>query len=267
LLISWGAFSIIRRMKSVLAGMALVLVGCASGGTTFEPPDPQPDSPEQPPPDSGTEIPLDSTVNPPPDMALPPDSTVLPPDTAPPPPDACVAVATEVLANPSLDLTPNGTGWTEVLIQGLAGGPYPIITADGLTPVSAPNKAWMGGASGQDAGQGSVTDQLFQTVTFPADATDFVVTGMFAVGGIEVTTVVFDTFALDITELDGTVIENVLALNNTMPAAAFVPFSKTLSSNLAGRTVRFRATSTNDISEHTNFFLDSFSFKGTFCPP
>ncbi|MBA2542389.1 MAG: hypothetical protein H0V17_22295 [Deltaproteobacteria bacterium] len=252
-------------MKTLLAGVALVLVGCASGGRSFDPPDPEPDA--KPPVDSMAEIPLDTAVTTPPDSA-PPDSPAAPPDTMQPP-DACVAVVTEKLANPALDLTPDGTGWTEVLIQNLEGGPYPIITADGLTPISAPNKAWMGGASGGDTtpAQGSVTDQLFQDITFPTDATTFVVSGMFAVGGIEVTTVVFDTFTLDVTELNGTPIENVLVLNNTTPSAAFVPFSKTLTSNLAGRTVRLRATSTNDVSDHTNFFLDSFSFKATFCPP
>lgn len=248
-----------RAMKSALGISFALLAGCASGGTAFEPPGPQPDSPL--PADAGPEIPLDAMPDSP-----PPDSAVIPPDTMP---DACVAIATEVLANPSLDLAPNGTGWTEVLIEGLEGGPYPIITADGLTPVSAPNKAWMGGAAGIDATpiQASVTDQLFQDVTFPADATTFVVTGMFAVGGVEDLDDVYDTFTLDITETNGTVIENVLVLNNLTPAAAFAPFTKTLSANLAGRTVRFRATSTNDAIQHTNFFLDSLSFQGTFCPP
>ena len=207
------------------------------------------------------EVPLDTMVNPPPD-------TMTPPDGPPPPPDACVAAVTEKLANPSLDLTPNGTGWTEVLIQNLAGGPYPIITADGLAPISAPNKAWMGGAAGFDANPAvaTVTDQLFQDVTFPADATAFVVSGVFAVGGIEDTTQVFDTFTLDVIETNGAQIENVLVLDNMTPAAAFAAFSKSLTSNLAGRTVRLRATSTNDVLNHTNFFLDSLSFKATQCP-
>jgi hypothetical protein len=255
-------------MKTVLAPAALVLVACASGGRPFEAPEPDP--PLDAKLDSTTEIPLDSPTAQPPD-AMPdsstPDSTVIPPDTSSTP-DACVAIASEKLANPALDLTPNGTGWTEVLIPNLEGGPYPIITADGLAPITAPNKAWMGGAAGFDADPivASVTDQLFQDVAFPADATTFVVTGMFAVGGIEDTDQVFDTFTLDITETDGTQIENVLVLDNMTPAAAFAPFSKTLSANLAGRTVRFRATTTNDTINHTNFFLDSLSFKATFCP-
>ncbi len=245
-------------------GLPLLLIGCAAGGRPLE---------QEPPADS-PKPPSDGPVSPDPvPDAMPPDSTVLPPDASATPdtqtlPDACVAAVTEKLANPALDLAPIGTGWTQVLIQNLDGGPYPIITADGLAPISAPNKAWMGGAAGFDANPAvaTVTDQLFQDITFPADATTFVVTGMFAVGGIEDTDQVFDTFTLDVIETNGTQIENVLVLSNMTPAAAFAPFSKALTSNLAGRTVRLRATSTNDVLNHTNFFLDSLSFKGTFCP-
>lgn len=228
-------------------GVPLLWFGCASGGRPFEaepadsPPAPESDAPPVEPP-------------PPPPVDAMPDT-----------PTACVAVATETLVNPSLDLAPQGTGWTEVPIAGLPGGPFPIITADGAIS-SAPFAAWLGGAAGLDALTTTVTDQLFQDVTFPADATDFVVSGMSAVGGVEVTTAVFDTFTLDVLEPDGTLIENVMKLDNTMPNATFTAFSKTLATNLAGRTVRLRATSTNDITDHTNFFLDSLSFKATFCP-
>jgi hypothetical protein len=90
---------------------------------------------------------------------------------------------------------------------------------------------------------------------------------MSAVGGSESTTVVFDTFTLDVLETNGTLIENVMTLNNTQPSATYLTFSKSLTSNLAGKTVRLRATSTNDITLHTNFFLDNLSFQATFCPP
>lgn len=241
-------------------GVALVFVAsCASGGTPFTPPvpaddDDQPDAP--PTPDAHEEVFPDA----------PPDAMVLPPDA--PPIDACVPQQQEKLANPALDLAPNGTGWVEVPIQNLPGGPYPIITADGLAAVSAPNKAWLGGAAGEDASPvaATLTDQLYQDITFPADATNFIVSGMFASGGIEDTDAIYDTFTLDITETNGTPIENVMVADNRVLMGTFTAFSKTLTSNLAGRTVRLRATSTNDIINHTNFFLDTLSFKATFCP-
>lgn len=254
-------------MRLVL-GVPLLLLGCAAGGRPPENGVPS-DAPTQPDTMPINELPQDSNL--PVDAPTEPDASVVTPDTmpdSPPMPDACVAQVTEVLANPSLDLAPAGTGWTEVPIQNLPGGPYPIITSDGLVQ-SAPFAAWFGGASGEDADPAatSLTDQLFQDVTFPADATTFVVSGQSAVGGIESTTVVFDRFSIDVIETNGTLIENVMTLNNTQPSATFIAFSKTLTSNLAGRTVRLRLTSTNDISEHTNFFIDSLSFKATFCPP
>ncbi len=227
----------------------VLLVGCASGGRPFE---------DQPSPDASTPPSTpDAPVNPPPDAPVNP-----PPDS----PTACTPVQTNVLANPAFDLTPTGTGWTEVPIDNLPGGPYPIITADGLAASTSPNKAWLGGAAGLDAGASTVTDQLYQDVTFPADATNFVVSGMFASGGVEDTDAVYDTFTLDVIETNGTQIENVKTANNMVTNGTFTAFSKTLTSNLAGRTVRLRATSTNDILNHTNFYLDSLQFQATFCP-
>ena len=196
-----------------------------------------------------------------------PDSTSVVIDAPPPPPDACVAVAVERLANPVFDLTPDGVNWVAVRNAAL----IPIISANptGLPAISAPNKAWFGGATGQSLGMTSVTDSLHQDITFPANATTFVVTGYFLIGGIEETGTVYDTFSLDVIQTNGTPIENVMTLNNTQRNPAITtlqPFSKTLTANLAGQTVRLRGTSSNDIINHTNFFIDSLSFKSTQCP-
>jgi hypothetical protein len=231
-------------------------VGCASGGKPFEPP-PNQDQPDAPP-------------NDPPDPPTPPvDAPMVdPPADAPNPPGPCTPQVIEKLTNPSLDLTPNGMGWTEVAIPNVPGGPYPIISADGAIQ-SAPNAAWFGGFAGEDAtpAVGTLTDQLYQDVTFPADATTFIVSGMFLVGTTELPfPIVFDTFSLDVTETNGTVIQNVVRLDNTTDASTYTSFSVTITANLANRTVRLRGTSTNDTSNHTNFFLDSLSFKATHCP-
>ncbi len=252
-------------MKSLGAAI-LLTVGCASGRTPFEQPPPGDDQPDAAEGRDAEIPPVDMAV-PPVDMAPPPDQMIQPPDAAVTP-DACVPQQSERLANPALDLAPTGTGWVEVPLPNLPGGPFPIVTSDGFAPSSAPLKAWMGGAAGGDASPqaATITDQLYQDITFPADATGFIVSGQSAVGTTDVTTAVFDTFSLDITETNGTPIENILVLSNMSPTGAWAPFSKTLSSNLAGRTVRIRATSTNDDIFHTNFFLDTLSFKATACP-
>lgn len=220
------------------------------------PPDTMPIAQDAPLPDTQ---PADSSVTP---VDTMPDT---PPDTTP---DACVALVTETLNNPSLDLSPAATGWNMIPIANLPGGPYPIVSSDGLVQ-TAPFAAWFGGASGEDTVPAtlSVTDELSQDITFPADATTFVVSGMQAVGSTDSTTSVFDRFTIDVLETNGVLIENVMTLDNTQVNANFTAFSKTLTSNLAGRTVRLRLTSTNDINLHTNFFIDSLSFKATFCPP
>jgi hypothetical protein len=192
----------------------------------------------------------------------------VPPDAAIVPPDACVPAQVEKLVNPVFDLAPTGTGWTEVPIQGLTGGPFPIITSDGPVAHSAPNKAWLGGAAGEDVVpiQASVTDQLYQDIVIPASTTQVVITGFYLVGSNDSTTTVFDTFRLDVLQPNGTPIETVLQLDNKTVATAFTAFTKTLTANVAGQTIRLRATSTNDIDLHTNFFLDTVSLKATHCP-
>ncbi len=204
-----------------------------------------------------------------PDAPPPPDAAPVIADAAPLPPDACVPASFEKLVNPVFDLTPTGVGWTQQPIQNIAGGPYPVITADGLTAHSAPNKAWLGGFAGEDAtpAAASVTDQLFQDVVIPATTNQIVITGSYVVGTTEAAgTTVYDTFRLDVVQTNGTPIETVLSLNNTMPVGTFTAFTRTLTANVAGQTIRLRATSTNDVTKHTNFFLDTLSLKARHCP-
>lgn len=260
-------------MKALHVVACVLATGCASGSSrgTGEDGGVTPDSP--PRPDAREEVFPDAAVDAPvipPDAPIPPDATVIPPDA---PPDACIPVATEMLVNPVLDLAPQGMGWVDgrdTRVNALPGGPFPIISANptGLAAHSAPNKAWFGGAAGEDVTPAalSLTDQLHQDITFPADATNFVVSGFFLVGTNETDPQAFDTFSIDVTELNGTPIENVMVADNLTVADNFTAFSKTLSANLAGKTVRLRLLSVNDSILLTNFFVDSLSFSATFCP-
>ena len=247
------------RTVQTVGLVAIALCGCASGSHK--------------PGEQDVDATTVDTANPDQRIDAAPPVDARPPVDAPPPdapvvlpPDACVASAFEKLTNPVFDLTPNGVGWTGVREPELA--QYPFISADpaGVTPHSPPNKAWFGGAAGDDIGKSSVTDSLYQDVTIPASATQVTITGYYLVGTNETGTTVYDTFSLDITQTNGTVIENILTANNTTVATAFTQFSKTLTANVAGQTIRLRATSTNDVLYHTNFFLDSLSLKATHCP-
>jgi hypothetical protein len=191
-------------------------------------------------------------------------------DAAPP----CVPVAAERLTNPVFDLTPVGTGWVDgrdPRVANLPDGPFAIISPrpTGVPTPSAPNKAWLGNFTG-DAffpAQATLTDQLTQDVVIPADATNVVVSGQLWIASADDPSRVFDTFRVDILELDGTPIETVVTASNRDAAAqpAYKPFSKTLTSNLAGKKIRVRLIAVNDVSDITNFIVDSMSLKATAC--
>ena len=229
-----------RGMRAVLA--AVVFAGCASGSAA-QPIDGQPGQ-------DATETPTD---------ARPLDAFAFR--------DACVPTAQELLANPALDLTPAGMGWTGMRDPQLAGFAFIGPDPTGFASHSVPNKAWFGGAAGTDLLQSTVADSLYQDVAIPANATQVVVSGQWAMGTNDSTSTVFDTFQLALVQPNGTPIETILTLDNTStPAGAWVAFSKTITANVAGQTVRLRGTSLNDITGHTNFFLDTLSLKATGCP-
>lgn len=248
------------RTVRTVGTFALVLAGCASGKPSSE----LVDAADQP----------TDAANPDPTPDARPDATTTAmPDAPPPPPDACVPVAVEKLANPVFDLTPPGTGWVDgrdPATNMLPGGPFPIISPNptGVTAHSAPNKAWFGGAAGEDVtpAKASLVDTLYQDVAMPADATNVVVSGYYLVGTNDITTSVFDTFTIDLVQTNGTLIENVLTLSNMTSASTFTAFTKTIAANVAGQTVRLRLTSVNDDILHTNFFVDSLSLQATQCP-
>jgi hypothetical protein len=179
------------------------------------------------------------------------------------PPDACVPITTELLANPAFDLATLGQGWTEANIDNA----YPIVTGDdGIVEQSAPYKAWMGGFAGSDKSTTSLTDQLYQDFTVPANTTTLVLTGYREVRTAETGTTVYDTGNVDLLQTNGSPIEAILAENNAAPTTAWTLFSHTFGGNLSGQTVRLRFTTTNDVSNATSFYFDTLSLKATHCP-
>ncbi|MBA3540837.1 MAG: hypothetical protein H0T79_14590 [Deltaproteobacteria bacterium] len=263
-------------MRVALA--AVLFAGCASGSTPQN--QGQIDAPEGTGEDAKVfldgpiEQPIDAPVTPPIDAPVvvpvdaPPDAFVFQ--------DACVPQTTELLTNPVFDLAPLGTGWVQQPIQNAPGGPFPVITADGLAAHSPANKVWLGGIAGEDVvpAAATVTDGVYQDVAIPAGTTQLVLTGYYVVGSNETsTTTIYDRATLDLTQLNGTPIENAMTLSNLSetltPNGAWTLFSKTFTANVAGlsgTTVRLRATSTHDDTFVTNFFFDTLSLKSTHCP-
>lgn len=178
------------------------------------------------------------------------------------PVDACVPMVADLLLNPAFDLTPVGTDWTQVPIDVNA----PDIGNDG--PVqSAPYAVWLGGIAPDGA---ALTDQVYQDVAIPANATQVVLTGYYGVVTDEETTSVVDTGSVDLIQTNGTPIENALSLSNLTTTSNWTTFTHTFTSNVAGQTVRLRMTSTlhgdgtgEDLSD---FYFDTFALNVTYCP-
>ena len=180
------------------------------------------------------------------------------------PPDACVPLNAELLANPALDLSPAGAGWQQTVIDPM----FPLVTGDGtLAEHSAPFKAWLGGieSSGFPA---TVTDVLYQDVVVPANTTQLVLTAYYDVRSAELTTetMVFDSAAIDVTQVNGTPIVTVRALSNLTPTTTWTMVTHTFTPNLAGQTIRVRMTSTNDFFRPTSFYFDTLSLRALHCP-
>jgi hypothetical protein len=168
------------RTVQTVGLIALAVSGCASGKSM---PSEQADASET----------VDSSD---PEMLVDARPDATPPDA---PPDACIPVAIEKLVNPVFDLTPNGMGWVDgrdPATNLLPGGPFPIISANpaGVTPHSAPNKAWFGGANGGQVNppKATLVDTLHQDIVIPASATNVVVTGYLLVGTNESGSTVYD---------------------------------------------------------------------------
>jgi hypothetical protein len=265
------------RLGSLAWLCAFVVLGaCARGGaadggddTTDQPPDdddddddaqpidaaPRPDSP--PPIDSP--LPIDS---PPPIDAAPDAPNVQP--------DACVPGSTQFLTNPAFDTGP-GT-WQEVPITDPDGVPFPIVvTAPAQFPAQSPGYvAWLGGISSIEVEEFfPVTDEIYQIVGIAPGATGITLSGYWAVDTAEADDgEATDDFTLEIRSTTGALLQQILVLNNTAQVnPAWTAFSVPITANIAGQNVRIRATSTNDLTLATSFFLDSLSLAATApCP-
>jgi hypothetical protein len=196
------------------------------------------------------------------DAAPPPPP---PPDAPPPPPppDACIPMTTQLLANASLDQSPQGAGWVEHVIK--AG--FPLITPEdnktGPIEHTAPYKAWLGGFTGN-----GVTDVLYQDVAIPAATQQLALTGFHDVRTDEPAgSAAYDTAAIELTQPSGAVIATALGVSNATPQTAWTFFNHTFTQNLSGQTVRLRITSTNDGGYPTSFYFDTLALTATHgCP-
>ena len=224
------------------ATTAGLMGGCASAGSALEE---QVDAP------AGTvDAPSGTTVDAPLTPAI--DAPITPAIDAPAP---CTVTTTNLLANPSFDMTPVGMGWVQAPIDPL----YPIITADGTLVQSAPNKAWMAGIARANA-----NDTLHQDIAVPASATALTLTGFHEIRTQELVGA-YDRAKVELTQTSGTLIQEAFNKHNGNATTAWTAFQFTFAAPHAGQTVRLRLSTTSDPTESTSFYFDSLALTATVC--
>jgi len=175
------------------------------------------------------------------------------------PPDAmgCVDMVIQFLANANFDLG-SGGGWIE------NGAGYPMVLAPTdptyplpVTPQTGNYAVWMGGLD-------SATRSIYQDVVIPAGATNVSVTGYRYIATEEIAGV-YDTWTATLRNTGGGVIETLGSFTNADALEAWTVFAYSPITNIGGQTIRLHLENTNDITNNTNFFIDSLTLSATVC--
>jgi hypothetical protein len=160
----------------------------------------------------------------------------------------------QLLVNPAFDAGP--TGWKDAGLVGEI-----INLDDGELDVRAhtpPYLAWLGGYD-------DAVDELSQTVTIPAGASQITLNFYYNVVTEETSRREYDTLDVFVVSPDGAK-TSVAHLSDETLTPTWTRFSVALPVTLAGRTVDIRFVTTTDISLVTSFFVDTVSLDVVGCP-
>jgi hypothetical protein len=172
----------------------------------------------------------------------------------------CTVGTYDILVNGNFEQM--GTGWTAM--------PYtsgdPLINTSaasgGVDAQSPTYRAWLGGTA---SSSGTATDTLYQDIAIPASTTALKFDGYYWVGTQEFTSGVYDNATVELVTTSGTSIQSIKTFDDDHTTTAWTAFSKTITANVAGQTVRLRLTSNNDDLYPTNFYFDTFQLSATYC--
>lgn len=256
--------------------ISVLAAGCAyagnqsPAGTNDAKPSGDIDAPSGHPIDSPQQHPIDAPMHV--DDAAPDAKVFL--DAAP-----CVPSQSQLLGNPGWDS--GATTWIQQPIPNTAsiGGPFdpiymPSDPTTELFPQAGAWEVWLGGLSGGDLSPpvATVTDAVYQDVFVPVGTTALSLTGYYVIGTVDTSASAVDTMTLALRHTDNSMIETAESFSNlnagsdsTWKAFSY-NFSAANAMAVAGTTVRLHLTSTNNASNQTNFFFDSFALTATHCP-
>jgi hypothetical protein len=172
-------------------------------------------------------------------------------------PTGCTA--TNVLANGSFDV--GDANWTATPIMPTDAIISTAAADGGLDPQSPEYRVWLGG---YEAAPENNQDSLVQDVMIPAGTVSLEFTGYHYVETEEPDADAFDTS--DVLLLNGNqVIETLGHFDDNGATTGWEPFTKTITQNLAGQTVRIKLLSAGDGLYVTNFFYDTFALSAKPC--
>jgi hypothetical protein len=175
----------------------------------------------------------------------------------------CTTMTVNLLANGNLDAA--GTNWTVTPI--ISGDPIINTKAADNGPVEAQTpayRAWMGGVEQAPA---TNKDTVHQDVMIPASTTALEFAGYYDVRSDETTTTnEYDKADVQLVSSNGTMeIALIKHLSNKDKTTGWTPFSKSITTNLTGQTIRFRISTSGDGLYATSFFFDSLALNATVC--
>ncbi len=186
------------------------------------------------------------------------DSNVISTDSS----TGCTVMTTNVLMNGNFD--GGATGWTVSPI--LSGDPIINTKAadGGIVDAQTPTyRAWMGGV---EEAPSANKDSMYQDVAIPQGTTALELTGYYDIRSAETESTEYDKGDVELVTTNGTQqLDLIKHLANTNKTTGWTPFNKTITTSLAGQTVRLRFTTAGDGLYATSFFFDSLALNATYC--
>jgi hypothetical protein len=167
----------------------------------------------------------------------------------------CTTMVLQLLVNPSLDITPAGTGWVETPHNAAE----PIITTDGFTAHSGTYKIFLGGYQVVSA------SRVYQQITVPASTTQLTLRGQYHVETNETGGTAYDTANVELLNASGGLLQGVMALSNATSNTGWAPFTYAFATPYAGQAVRVNFRSATDSTLATWFFFDTLALEATVC--
>jgi hypothetical protein len=162
---------------------------------------------------------------------------------------------TNVLANPGFEA--GSSGWQQSSTTG-----FSIIYTNGTNAHAGNGYAWLGGTV-------SSTDNLYQDVAIPANASQVQLRFWYRIATQEQLASDFDVLTITVESTSGTRLATLATFSNADASGSYQRAGPYDLSAYKGQAIRLHLTATNDFSNATSFYIDDVSLSvvtGTSAP-